>query len=119
MSRTSWYQHYRSHLCKSRGPNGKTRESADDIREVFGRMNMNDSEAVALIGGGHTFEKCHGPCTAGPVPSPLDAPENPWPGMCGSGKGKDAFTSGFELIFTTTPTRWNNEYFQNLLNMEF
>merc|ERR1711970_461125 len=90
-------------------------ESANDIREVFGRMNMDDRETVALIGGGHAFGKAHGACPEGPGPSPIEDPANSWPGMCGTGKGEDTFTSGFELPFTTRPTEWDNEYFQNLV----
>merc|ERR1712013_966581 len=86
------------------------------IREVFGRMNMNDRETVALIGGGHAFGKAHGACPDGPGPSPIEDPANSWPGMCGTGKGEDTFTSGFELPFTSRPTEGDNEYFQNLVN---
>merc|ERR1712142_817711 len=94
-------------------------ESAKDIREVFGRMNMNDSETVALIGGGHAFGKAHGACTDGAGASPAKDPENPWPGLCGTGKGEDTATSGFELPFTTNPIYWDNEYFNNLLDYEW
>ena len=57
--------------------------SADDIRNVFGRMNFDDEEIVAIIGGGHAFGKSHGACEKGPGPSPNEDPFNPWPGSCG------------------------------------
>jgi catalase-peroxidase len=57
----------------------------------------------------------HGACPAGAGPSPLEDPENPWPGKCGSGKGADAFTSGFEGMWSTTPTKWSNSYFRSLV----
>eukprot|EP00092_Neocalanus_flemingeri_P034784 GFUD01037856.1.p1 GENE.GFUD01037856.1~~GFUD01037856.1.p1 ORF type:complete len:538 (+),score=83.50 GFUD01037856.1:171-1616(+) len=82
-------------------------------------MDMNDSETVALIGGGHTFGVAHGPCPAGAGPSPVEDPFNPWPGLCGSGKGKDAFTSGFEFAFTTRPLTWDMEFFYNLINYDW
>ena len=96
--------------------NGDPVESSKDIRDVFGRMDMNDTETVALIGGGHAVGKCHGACPDGPGPSPAEDPFNPWPGNCGDGKLANAFTSGFELPFTTRPTYWDTEYYQNLLN---
>ena len=99
--------------------NGDPVESATDIRDVFGRMGMNDSETVALIGGGHSVGKCHGPCPDGAGPSPAEDPLNPWPGNCGTGKLMDAFTSGYELTFTSRPTVWDNEYFNNLLTYDW
>merc|ERR1719197_2305195 len=82
-------------------------------------MGMNDSQTVALVGGGHAFGKAHGACPDGPgVPPNLDS-QNPWPGACGSGKGADAFTSGFEGPWTTKPTTWDNEYFRNLVDYEW
>ena len=107
------------------GPMGdwtKPAQEASDVRDTFSRMAMNDSETVALIGGGHSFGKAHGACSCGDLtngscagPSPAEDPSNPWPGLCGSGSGEDAWTSGFEGPWTSQPTVWGNEYFQNLL----
>jgi len=98
------------------GPMGKPEPklSVAPIRDTFDRMNMDDRETVALIGGGHAFGKTHGPCPDGAGKKPVEDPINPWPGMCGTGKLGDAFTSGFEFPFTTNPTKWDNEYFLNL-----
>ncbi|CAJ1365055.1 unnamed protein product [Effrenium voratum] len=94
-------------------------KSAKDVRDAFGRMGMNDSQTVALIGGGHTFGKCHGACPAGAGPSPKEDVTNPWPGKCGTGKGTDAFTSGMEGPWTTNPTSWDNEFFNFLLQFSW
>ena len=98
--------------------NGDPVESANDIRDVFGRMNFDDEETVAIIGGGHTFGKAHGACPAGAGDSPIEDPFNPYPGNCGEGVA-NTFTSGFELPFTSKPTEWDNEYFKNLINYEW
>ena len=80
---------------------------------------MNDTETVALIGGGHAIGKCHGACPTGPGPKPREDSLNPWPGTCGIGKGEDTFTSGFEFPWTTRPTKYDNEFFHNLLNYKW
>ncbi|CAN0088565.1 unnamed protein product, partial [Ascophyllum nodosum] len=91
--------------------------SVDQIREVFGRMDLNDSETVALIGGGHTFGKSHGACSTGPGADPIDAPEDPWAGTCGNhssntfGRGENSFTSGFKGLWTLDPSAWDSAWY--------
>jgi catalase-peroxidase len=109
------------------GPNGKPDPlaAARDIRETFARMAMNDEETVALIAGGHTFGKTHGAAAAaqyvGPEPEGADVEEQGlgWKNSFGSGKGDDAITSGLEGTWTTTPTKWSNNYFENLFGFEW
>jgi len=108
------------------GPNGNPDPvlAAHDIRETFGRMGMNDEETVALIAGGHTLGKTHG---AGPADNVGVAPEGAaieeqgfgWKSSYKSGKGADAITSGLEVIWTKTPTEWNQGYFKSLFNNEW
>ncbi|MDP2774739.1 MAG: peroxidase family protein, partial [Nocardioides sp.] len=108
------------------GPNGNPDPlaSARDIRDTFARMAMNDEETVALIAGGHTFGKTHGAGDAdlvGPEPeaAPLEQQGLGWKSAYGSGKGADAITSGLEVTWTTTPTRWSNDYFKILFGYEW
>ena len=108
------------------GPNGKPDPlaAARDIRETFARMAMDDEETVALIAGGHTFGKTHGagPAThvgAEPEAAPIEAQGLGWASSFGSGKGADAITSGLEVTWTTTPTRWSNNFFENLFGHEW
>jgi catalase-peroxidase len=108
------------------GPNGNPDPiaSARDIRDTFARMAMNDEETVALIAGGHTFGKTHGAGDAdlvGPEPeaAPLEEQGLGWTSSFGSGKGADAITSGLEVTWTTTPTRWSNDYFKILFGYEW
>jgi catalase-peroxidase len=109
------------------GPNGKPDPlaAAIDIRETFRRMAMNDEETVALIAGGHTFGKTHGAADpkqyVGPEPegAPIEEQGFGWKGSFGTGKGNDAITSGPEVIWTTTPTKWSNDYFSNLFGYEW
>jgi catalase-peroxidase len=108
------------------GPNGNPDPvaAARDIRETFRRMAMNDEETVALIAGGHTFGKTHGagPAThVGPEPeaAPIEAQGLGWKSSYGSGKGADTITSGIEVTWTTTPTRWSNNFFWNLFGYEW
>jgi len=93
--------------------------AADTIRDVFGRMTMDDRENVALIGGGHTFGKAHGACPDGAGPSPAEDENDPYPGNCGTGRGNDAFTSGFEGPWTANPVQWDNTYMKNLVDYEW
>ena len=108
------------------GPNGKPDPiaAARDIRETFARMAMNDEETVALIAGGHTFGKTHGAGAAsnvGPEPEGADITQQGlgWKSKFGSGKGADAITSGIEVIWTPTPTKWSNNFFENLFGYEW
>ncbi|MDX3662550.1 catalase/peroxidase HPI [Streptomyces sp. ID05-26A] len=108
------------------GPNGNPDPlaSARDIRETFGRMGMNDEETVALIAGGHTFGKAHGagdPELVGAEPegAAIDAQGFGWISTHGTGKGRDAITSGLEVTWTQQPTKWTNLFFKNLFEFEW
>ena len=108
------------------GPNasGDYMAAAKDIRSTFERMAMNDEEIVALIAGGHTFGKCHGAAPEshkGPEPegASIDQQGLGWASNFGSGHGKDTVSSGLEVTWTTTPTRWSNNYFENLFEYEW
>ncbi len=108
------------------GPDGNPDPlaAAHDIRDTFARMAMNDEETVALIAGGHTFGKTHG---AGPASHVGSEPEAAgleeqglgWRNSFGSGKGADTITSGLEVTWTTTPTQWSNNFFENLFGYEW
>jgi catalase-peroxidase len=108
------------------GPNGNPDPiaAARDIRESFGRMAMNDEETVALIAGGHTFGKTHGACPAsyvGPEPeaAPIEQQGLGWKSSYRSGKGPDTYTSGLEVTWTRTPTKWNHDFFEILFGYEW
>ena len=108
------------------GPNGNPDPvaAAKDIRETFGRMGMNDEETVALIAGGHTLGKTHGAGAAshvGPEPEAAGIEEQGmgWTSSYKTGKGPDAITSGLEVIWTATPTKWNHMYFRMLFDNEW
>jgi len=108
------------------GPNGNPDPiaAARDIRETFARMAMNDEETVALIAGGHTFGKTHG---AGPEShvgpdteaAPIEEQAIGWRSTFGTGKGADTITSGLEVTWTTTPTKWSNDFFKHLFGYEW
>jgi catalase-peroxidase len=108
------------------GPNGKPDPlaAARDIRETFRRMAMNDEETVALIAGGHTFGKTHGAgdtSLVGPEPEAASIEEQGlgWKSAFGTGKGDDTIGSGLEVIWTTTPTKWSNDYFSHLFGYDW
>jgi catalase-peroxidase len=108
------------------GPNGNPDPvaAARDIRETFARMAMNDEETVALIAGGHSFGKTHGagPATsvgADPEAAPIEAQGFGWASSYKSGKAGDAITSGLEVTWTKTPTKWSNDFFDILFGFEW
>ena len=108
------------------GPNGEPDpvKAAIDIRETFGRMGMNDEETVALIAGGHTLGKTHGAASgdnlgASPESAEIQEQGLGWKSKHGTGKGKDAITSGLEVIWTPTPTQWTHSYFVSLFEHEW
>ena len=109
------------------GPDGNPDPlaSARDIRETFARMAMNDEETVALVAGGHTFGKAHGAADpdkyVGPSSegAPLDEMGLGWKNSFGTGKGADTITSGLEGAWTSTPTKWDNNYFKTLFKYEW
>ncbi len=109
------------------GPNGKPDPlaAAQDIRETFGRMAMNDEETVALIAGGHTFGKAHGAhkpeeCVgADPSAAPVEQQGLGWKNTCGKGNAEDTITSGLEGAWTATPTQWTTQYLTNLFAFEW
>jgi catalase-peroxidase len=108
------------------GPDGKPDPvaAARDIRETFGRMAMNDEETVALIAGGHSFGKTHGAAPAShlgkePEGADIEAQGLGWKSTFGTGWAGDAITSGLEVTWTTTPTRWNNDFFKHLFGYEW
>jgi catalase-peroxidase len=109
------------------GPNGNPDPiaSAKDIRETFGRMAMNDEETVALIAGGHTFGKTHGAADPSkyvgkePAAASIEEQGLGWKNSFGSGNGVNTITSGLEGAWTTTPTQWSNNYFENLFGFDW
>ena len=109
------------------GPNGNPDPllAARDIRETFGRMAMNDEETVALIAGGHSFGKTHGAADPSkyvskePAAATIEEQGLGWKNTFGTGFGADTITSGLERAWTTTPTRWSNNYFENLFGYEW
>ena len=109
------------------GPNGNPDPvaAARDIRETFERMAMNDEETVALIAGGHTFGKTHGAADASkyvgrePEGAPIEQQGLGWKNAFGSGKGNDTITSGLEVVWTANPTKWDNDFFENLFGFEW
>jgi len=108
------------------GPDGNPDPllAAKDIREIFARMAMNDEETVALIAGGHAFGKTHGAGPAshvGPEPeaAPIEEQGLGWKCSFGTGKGDDTITSGLEVIWTQTPTKWSNNFFRNLFSFDW
>ena len=109
------------------GPNGKPDPlaAARDIRETFARMAMNDEETVALIAGGHTFGKCHGAADPGkyvgpePEGAPIEQQGLGWKSTFGSGNGVYAISSGLEGAWTTNPTKWDNNYLDNIFSYEW
>ena len=108
------------------GPDGNPDPvaAAHDIRETFGRMAMDDEETVALIAGGHTFGKTHGAGPASnvgaePAGAALELQGLGWQSSFGTGKGADTITSGLEVTWTTTPTKWGNGFFENLFGFDY
>src|ERR1700749_3493800 len=108
------------------GPDGNPDplKAAKDIRDTFGRMAMNDEETVALIAGGHSFGKTHGAAATehvGREPEAVDLEHQGfgWKNNYGTGKGADTITSGLEVTWTKTPTKWSNNFFENLFNNEW